>query len=69
MKLIKFKTNINCEPCVRYLIPYMEDIDGIKYWDVLIDNPDKILEVEGDFLEEEVMAAIQKGGFTIEKIS
>ncbi|MDT0691629.1 hypothetical protein RM549_17690 [Salegentibacter sp. F188] len=47
----------------------MEDIDGIKYWDVLIDNPDKILEVEGDFLEEEVMAAIQKGGFTIEKIS
>lgn len=47
----------------------MGDVDGIKYWDVFIDNPDKILEVEGDFSEEEVMAAVKKGGFTIEKIS
>jgi hypothetical protein len=47
----------------------MEDINGIKYWDVLIDDPDKILEVEGDFSEEEVVAAVEKGGFDIKKIS
>lgn len=69
MKFLQFKTNINCERCVRYLIPYMEDIDGINYWEVLIDDPDKTLEVEGDFSEEEVIAAVAKGGFDIKKMS
>lgn len=69
MKFSRFKTNINCERCVRYLIPYMEEINDIQHWDVIIDDPDKALEVEGDFSEEEVVAAVEKGGFDIEKIN
>lgn len=69
MKFLPFKTKINCERCVRYFIPYMEDKNEIKFWDVVIDVPDKTLEVEADFSEEEVLAAVGKGGFDIKKIS
>lgn len=65
MKFSRFKTNINCERCVRYLIPYMEEINDVEYKNAIIDDPDKTLKVEGDFSEEEVITAVEKGGFDI----
>lgn len=46
----------------------MEDIKGVRYWNVAIDDPDKILQVEGVQSEQEIINAIMKAGYKIEKI-
>jgi len=69
MKAIKFKTNINCGSCIQSVSPFLNDLDNVDLWKVDTDNPDKILEVELD--DENVAAvieAVQKAGYTIEKI-
>lgn len=68
METFQFKTNINCECCYKEVIPYMEDIKGVRYWNVAIDDPDKILQVEGVQSEQEIINAIMKAGYKIEKI-
>lgn len=66
MKALQFKININRECCVSALIPYMADIKGIRYWDVVLD--DKILEVEGDVSEQEIIYAVTRAGYKIKKL-
>lgn len=67
---LKFKTNINCENCVKRVTPFIEKLEGIDSWKVDIDNPDKILTIisEGTTADQ-IMQAIQKTGFDIEKIN
>lgn len=68
MKALQFKVNIKRECCVIALIPYMADIKGIKYGDVVLDDPDKILKVEGDVSEQEIIDAVIRSGYKIKKI-
>lgn len=69
MKTIKFKTNINCESCIKSVTPFLNEVDNIDLWRVDTENPNKILEVE---LEDEdysgVIKAVKKAGFDVEKI-
>lgn len=69
MDKVQFKTNINCNNCVRSVTGFLNEVNSIKIWKVDIDNPDKILTVEGDEVNiEEVIEAVEDAGFDIEKI-
>ncbi len=69
MKL-QFKTNINCGNCVRTVTGFLNDVEGIKKWEVDTNNPEKILTVEGDDLTAEaVIEAVEEAGFDAEEVS
>lgn len=69
MKSLKFKTNINCENCVKSVIPFLNELDNVDFWTVDTVNPDKVLSVEiEDDNEKIVVDAVKKAGFEIEKI-
>jgi len=51
--------------------PYMDNIEGIRSWDVDLNSPNKIVEVVTDTAStEEIQEAIEKGiseaGYTVE---
>lgn len=67
MNTLKFKTNINCMGCVKSVTPHLEKAEGVKSWNVDINNPEKTLTVETDELSAtEVESIVRKAGFTIE---
>lgn len=69
MKQYQFKTNINCSGCVAKVTPVLEQNEEIKDWKVDTDNPNKILTVETESLnEEQVKAIVQKAGFKAENL-
>ena len=68
METLKFKTNIKCSGCLTTVKPYLNDLAGEGKWNVDLDNPQKILTVEGDLSESEISTAVQKSGFMAEKI-
>ena len=66
METLKFRTNINCGGCVKAVTPQLNQVDSIASWQVDIDNPDKILEVQsqtGD--QQSVIEAVKEAGFEI----
>jgi copper chaperone len=64
MNIIKLKTNINCGGCKAKVSNFLNNESAIKHWDVDIENPDKILTVEGDDVNEQmVISAIGKAGY------
>lgn len=70
MKQYQFRTNINCSGCVAKVTPALNETEEIKDWKVDTENPNKILTVETDNLnEEQVKAIVQKAGFKAEKIN
>ena len=69
MKKVRFKTNINCNGCIKSVTPFLNEIDAIDMWKVDTNNPDKILEVVlDDDNYEIVIETVKKAGFEIEKI-
>ena len=69
MQVSKFKTNINCEGCIKSVTPHLNALDHVESWQVDIDDPDKVLRVEleeGD--EQGVIDAVERAGFSIEKM-
>ena len=68
MKIVKYKTNINCGGCINSVTPFLNELDNIDTWKVDIENPDKILQVDlEDENEEAVIEAVKKAGYRIEK--
>ena len=69
MKIVKFKTNINCGSCIKSVTPFLNEVDNIDLWKVDTENPDKVLTVElDDENETTVIEAVKKAGYKIEKI-
>ncbi|MGM5629778.1 heavy-metal-associated domain-containing protein [Apibacter raozihei] len=69
MNEFKFKTNIDCGGCVNAVTNYLNDVKGILRWSVDTSIPEKILTVESDTAtDEEIINAVKKAGFNIEKI-
>ena len=69
MATLKFKTTINCGNCVRTVTPFLNELEGIKSWNVDTENPNKILSVETDSLEAEIIVeTIEDLGFEVELI-
>ena len=70
MKQYQFKTNINCSGCVARVTPVLNGNEKIKDWKVDTDNPQKILTVETESLnEEQIKAIVQKAGYKAEDLS
>jgi copper chaperone len=68
MHTIQFKTNIKCGGCVATVTPYLNKISD--KWNVDIDNPDKVLNIETDEAvnPEEIVEVLDSAGYKAEKI-
>lgn len=70
MKTLQFKTNIKCGGCVSAVTPFLDAEKDIQKWQVDTANPDKVLTIEGENLEEDkVIYAVEKAGYQIEPLS
>ncbi|WP_199118663.1 heavy-metal-associated domain-containing protein [Pedobacter sp. ASV28] len=69
MNTIKFKTNINCSACVAKVTSTLNDQEQIEKWEVDTENPNKILTVQGEDIDEaDLVKSLQKIGYKAEKI-
>lgn len=69
MEQLKFKTSIKCTGCLNKVTPQLNNTHGIENWEVDLKNPDKVLTVNAqDASEEDVVKAVKKVGFEIERI-
>ncbi|MDP4678997.1 MAG: heavy-metal-associated domain-containing protein [Cyclobacteriaceae bacterium] len=67
MKIVKYKTNINCGGCIKSVTPFLNELDNIDTWKVDIESPNKILVVNlDDENEKTIEEAVKKAGFEIE---
>lgn len=67
MKILKFKTNINCGDCVNKVTPFLDREDSISKWQVDTQSKGKILSVSGEELDpQKVINAVEKAGFKAE---
>ena len=70
MKKLKFKTNIKCDGCIAKVTPFLNEEKRIANWDVDTLNPNKILTIETEQLDEDgIIATIEKAGFKAEIIN
>jgi copper chaperone len=70
MKQYQFKTNINCSGCVAAVTPALNENKDIKEWNVDTVNPNKILTIQAENLQEgDIKAIVQKAGFKAESVS
>ncbi len=66
---LKFKTTINCGNCIRTVTPFLNELEGIKSWNVDTENPSKILTIETESVTAEVVIeTVEDLGFDIEKM-
>lgn len=69
MKTVRYKTNINCDSCIISVTPVLNQLDNVEWWSVDTGNPDKVLTVELDDENSEIVAeAVREAGFEIESI-
>ncbi|ESU22852.1 hypothetical protein FEDK69T_17550 [Flavobacterium enshiense DK69] len=70
MKTKQFKTNINCSGCVAKVSPILNPLLGEDHWEVDTTNKDKILTVNIDNLDEEMLVEqVTNAGFKIESLT
>lgn len=58
-----FKSNINCGGCIAKITPFLEKVDQIQSWEVDIQNIDKILTIESELAEGEIIKVVEEAGF------
>lgn len=68
MNTIKFKTNIKCTGCLAKVSPSLNETAGENAWEVDLGSAEKILKVSGDHTENEIIAAVNKAGYTAERL-
>lgn len=67
MASFKFKTNINCNGCIATITPFLNSVTAIQSWKLDIQNPNKILMVEGEQItKEKIVSKVKEAGFKIE---
>ncbi len=69
MNSVQFKTTINCKNCLAKVTPYLDAVEGIVHWEVDINNPDKVLTVYGETLDQDAIEGkVKEAGYKIEKV-
>ena len=69
METLKFKTTINCGSCIAKVKPVLDNQEDISKWDVDTENPDKILTVHGENIDEaDLVKVLQKVGYKAERV-
>lgn len=66
--LKEFTTTINCGSCVRSVTSFLDDLSGVTFWRVNVEDERKILSVEGTASEEDIMAVVREAGFEIQPL-
>ena len=70
MKTVQYKTNMNCSGCTDTVSPFLDGVPEIKKWEVDTTSKDKVLTVDFDGTNEEIIIKkVEEAGFKIEKIS
>lgn len=70
MPQFKFKTSIKCGGCISTVTPFIQQIEGVKSWEVDLISPDRILSVELENNETGPLElAIRQAGYSIEKLT
>ncbi len=66
METLKFKSNINCDGCIAKVTETLDKAVGHENWNVDIKNPDKVLTlIEENLDEAELKESLSKLGYTI----
>lgn len=69
MDTLKFKTTINCSACVAKVTPVLNQQPNITNWTVDTSNPDKVLTVEGENIDEaDLIKSLSKIGYSAARI-
>jgi len=69
MKKYIFKTSINCGGCLKRVKPLLDRKEGISKWEINLEHPDKILEVDTETLTpSDIINLVDDAGFEIELI-
>ncbi|NJC28412.1 heavy-metal-associated domain-containing protein [Neolewinella antarctica] len=67
-KLQYFSTNINCGSCVRTVTAFLDDVPGVTIWRVDVEDARKVLTVEGNASEADIVATVEEAGFDIQPL-
>ncbi|MEW6136374.1 MAG: heavy metal-associated domain-containing protein [Bacteroidota bacterium] len=68
IKVMKFKTNINCPHCLAKVSSALNAQPEIDQWQVDLHSPEKILTIEGDISAEKIIELITQTGYKAELI-
>jgi copper chaperone CopZ len=69
MQTLQFKTNVKCNGCKAAITPYLDNEPSISNWRVDIYDEDRVLTVEGESLEPEVIVGLLKqAGYFAEEL-
>lgn len=68
MKTMKFKTSAKCGGCVAKIDAVLEGRLPDGSWSVDLSSPDKILTVEADVSEDEIISLVKSAGFRAERV-
>jgi len=69
MKTFQYRSNIQCNSCVKAVSAFLNEAPGIAYWAVDIAHPDKILTVESEKLSShDIEALVQEAGFELKAL-
>lgn len=67
MTTLKFKSTIKCGGCISTVQPELNNLPGVKSWEVDILHPDKILTVESETGDaQSVVDALKAVGYVAE---
>jgi len=68
MEELKFKTNINCESCIKSVKPFLDEAVGEDNWKVDTIDERKVLTVKTTEDAVEIVEAVTDAGFKIQKL-
>ena len=64
MNTLTFKTNVNCEGCLKQITPYLNEAQTISDWNIDLSNPEKTLTAVAENLDaEEVISIVKEAGY------
>jgi len=64
-KIQNFQTTINCGSCVRSVTPFLDEVEGVTFWRVDVEDDRKLLTVEGTADEAAIVKMVEEAGFDI----
>jgi len=67
MRTLVFKSNLKCKECIARISPFLEQIPSVSEWKVNLDNPDRLLEINGEAPSiNDILEAAEKAGYKLE---
>lgn len=64
MQTLRFKTSLKCNGCKNNLQPYLDSIKEVISWNIDLNSPDKILEVNIENISiEQFLEKIRPSGY------